>query len=70
MVMIPDMDQGMVTVTVDMPTGTELEDTMAYADRATKIIQDNCPELDNMYMTIGNTMAMGCIPMRNLRLSL
>ena len=59
MVMIPDMDQGMVTVTVDMPTGTELEDTMAYADRATKIIQDNCPELDNMYMTIGNTMAMG-----------
>ena len=59
MVMIPDMDQGMVTVTVDMPTGTELEDTMAYADRATQIIQDNCPELDNMYMTIGSTMAMG-----------
>ena len=49
----------MLTVTVDMPTGTELEDTMDYADRATKIIQDNCPELDNMYMTIGNTMAMG-----------
>ena len=59
MVMIPDMDQGMLTVTVDMPTGTELEDTKDNADRATKIIQDNCPELDNMYMTIGNTMAIG-----------
>ncbi len=30
MVLIPEMDQGMVSVTVEMPTGTELEDTMAY----------------------------------------
>ncbi|MFR6380475.1 MAG: hypothetical protein ACLUNZ_12505 [Evtepia sp.] len=52
MVMIPDMDQGMLTVTVDMPTGTELEDTMDYADRATKIIQDNCPELDNICLPL------------------
>ena len=58
MVMLPDMDQGMVTVTVDMPTGTELEDTVAYGDRVVSIIQENCPELDDLYMTIGGGMSM------------
>ena len=59
MVLIPEMDQGMVSVTVEMPTGTELEDTMAYGDRVMGIIQENCPELDNMYMTIGSSMSTG-----------
>lgn len=59
MVMLPDMDQGMVSITVNTPTGTELEDTMAYGDRVIKIVQENCPELDNIYMTIGGTMGMG-----------
>ena len=58
MVMLPEMDQGMITVTVDMPTGTELEDTAAYGDRVVSIIQENCPELDNLYITIGSGMSM------------
>ncbi|MGM9578694.1 MAG: efflux RND transporter permease subunit [Evtepia sp.] len=59
-VLLPDMDQGMVSITVDMPTGTELEDTIAYGDRIMGIVQENCPELDNMYMTIGgNLMSSG-----------
>ena len=48
LVLLPDMDQGMVSITVDMPTGTELEDTIAYGDRIMGIVQENCPELDNM----------------------
>lgn len=60
LVLLPDMDQGMVSITVDMPTGTELEDTIAYGDRIMGIVQENCPELDNMYMTIGgNLMSSG-----------
>lgn len=59
-VLLPDMDQGMVSITVDMPTGTELEDTIAYGDRVMGIVQENCPELDNMYMTVGgNLMSSG-----------
>lgn len=53
MVLIPDMDQGMVSINIETPTGTELEDTSAYADRIVSLVQENCPELDNLYMTIG-----------------
>ena len=59
MVLLPEMDQGMVSITVDMPTGTGMEDTMAYGDRVMKIVEENCPELDNMYMTVGGGMSMG-----------
>lgn len=59
MVMLPEMDQGMINITIDTPVGTELEDTIAYSDRVTKIVQDNCPELESIYMTIGNSMGMG-----------
>lgn len=58
LVLLPEMDQGMVSITVDMPTGTELDDTLAYGERVMKIVQENCPELDNMYMTIGSGMSM------------
>ncbi len=56
MVLLPTMDQGEVSISVSMPTGSELEDTMAYGDRVMNIVRDNCPELDNIYMTVGGTM--------------
>ena len=59
MVLLPEMDQGMVSVSVEMPTGTELEDTIDYGDRVMAIVEDTCPEVDNMYMTIGSAMAVG-----------
>ena len=59
MVLLPEMDQGMVSVSVEMPTGTELEDTIDYGDRVMAIVEDTCPEVDNMYMTIGSAMAAG-----------
>ena len=59
MVLLPEMDQGMVSVSVEMPTGTELEDTIDYGERVMAIVEDTCPEVDNMYMTIGSAMASG-----------
>lgn len=56
MVLLPSMDQGSVSISVSMPTGTEMEDTMAYGDRVMEIVQDNCPELESVYMTVGGGM--------------
>lgn len=50
MVLVPDMDQGMVNLSLSMPSGSKLEDTMAYSDRITQIAQEDCPELDNLYI--------------------
>ena len=70
MVMIPDMDQSEISVTVDLPTGTELEQTMAYADRATEIVRENCPEMDTLYYTVGSTMGMGSAESASLNVHL
>ena len=70
MVMIPDMDQSLVTVTVDMPTGTELEQTMAYADRVTEIVRENCPEIDTLYYTVGGSMGISSAESASLNLDL
>lgn len=49
MVLMPDMDQGMVNISVDLPIGSELEDSMEYSDRILSIVQENTPEIDNLY---------------------
>ena len=68
MVMIPDMDQGSVSVSISMPTGSSLEESTAIADRVTAIVQREVPELDEMYylasngssmMSAGNSVTMG-----------
>ena len=68
MVMIPDMDQGSVSVSISLPTGSSLEESTAIADRVTAIVQREVPELDEMYylasngssmMSAGNSVTMG-----------
>lgn len=49
MVLIPDMDQGQVSVSVSMPIGSEMEESAAIADRITAIAQAEIPELEDMY---------------------
>ena len=49
MVLIPDMDQGQVSVSVSMPTGSEMEESAAIADRISAIAQEAVPELEDMY---------------------
>lgn len=49
MVLIPEMDQGTVSISVSMPIGSEVEETNAITDRITEIVQRDVPELESMY---------------------
>ena len=49
MVLMPDMDQGQVSVSISMPIGSEVEETSAIADRVARIVQSEVPELEDMY---------------------
>ena len=50
-VLLPDMDMGMVAVSVSTPTGSELKDTAAIADRIVDIAYEEVPEIDMIYYT-------------------
>nr|WP_325195901.1 efflux RND transporter permease subunit [uncultured Oscillibacter sp.] len=49
MVLIPDMDQGQVSVSIEMPIGSSLDESSAIADRVTAIIEREVPEMEDMY---------------------
>ena len=50
-VLMPDMDMGMLSVSISMPPGSELEDTSAIAETISRLCMDNVPELDYLYYT-------------------
>ena len=58
MVMIPDMDQGQVSVSISLPTGASLEEASAIADRVTAIVEREVPELDDMYYLASSGSSM------------
>ena len=49
MVLMPDMDQGMLQISISSPVGTEVETTAAIADRVVDIAMENVPELESVY---------------------
>ncbi len=49
MVLMPSMDQGMVSIDVSTPIGSEVKDTAAIADRIVDIAIENVPELESVY---------------------
>lgn len=49
MVLMPEMDQGMVQISVSTPVGTEVETTTAIADRIVDVAIENVPELESVY---------------------
>lgn len=51
MVLMPAMDQGMVTISVSTPIGSEVEQTTAIADRVVEVVEETVPELDTIYYT-------------------
>ena len=51
MVLLPDMDQSMVSVSISTPIGSDIDETAAIADRVVAIAQAQVPELDNLYYT-------------------
>ena len=51
MVLLPEMDQSMVVVSISTPIGSDIDETSAIADRVVAIAQAQVPELDNLYYT-------------------
>lgn len=51
MVLMPEMDEGMVVVSISTPIGSDIDETSAIADRVVAIAQAQIPELDNLYYT-------------------
>lgn len=49
MVLVPDMDQGRVSVSVEMPIGSDLSETAVIADRVALIAEREIPEIEDMY---------------------
>ena len=54
MVLIPDMDQGMVNLSVSMPIGSQLNETSAIADRISGIVEERTPEIQEMFYIASN----------------
>ncbi len=48
-VLIPDMDQGQVSISISMPIGSQADETAAIADQVSAVIAGQCPELKDMY---------------------
>ncbi len=49
MVLMPEMDQGMVTISLSTPIGSEVEQTTAIADQVAAVVEETVPELDTIY---------------------
>lgn len=48
-VLIPDIDQGQVSISISMPIGSQADETAAIADQVSAVIAGQCPELEDMY---------------------
>lgn len=55
----PEMDQGQISVSIEMPVGAELEETAEIADRVADITMDTVPELEMLYYTTSGTSLLG-----------
>ncbi len=53
--LMPETDQGELTIAVGMPVGAEMEETARIQDRITGIIQKTVPELDSLYYSTSGT---------------
>lgn len=64
MVMMPEMDQGEVNISVSMPIGSEVEETAAIAERISVIAREQVPEIEEMYYTVqpeSATVSLGLV---------
>lgn len=58
MELIPEIDEGQVSVTVSMPNGSTMEDTAAIEDRIAAIAVDTIPELEQIYYSTGSSTSI------------
>ena len=58
MELIPEMDQGQISVSVSMPNGSTMEDTAAIQDRIAGIVMDKVPETEQIYYSTGDSTSI------------
>ncbi len=58
MELIPEMDEGQVSVSISMPNGSTMEDTAAIQDRIAGIIMDKVPETEQIYYSTGDSTSI------------
>ena len=58
MELIPEMDQGQVSVSISMPNGSTMEDTAAIQDRIAGIVMDTVPETEQIYYSTGDSTSI------------
>lgn len=51
--LMPQMDESMVAIGIEMPVGSDLEDVSAMADRAVDIALEQVPEIESIYYSTG-----------------
>ena len=51
--LIPDIDQNVVSVTVELPVGSEMEEAQHIAEQVVEIAQETVPEADSIYYSTG-----------------
>lgn len=56
--LIPEMDQGQVSVSVSMPSGSTMEDTAAIQDRIVAIAEQTIPEMEQVYYSTGSSTSV------------
>ena len=63
MVLVPEMDQGQVSVTIGMPIGSSLEESTAIADQVAAVVQEQVPELESFYYMAQSGSGSGMMSM-------
>ena len=58
MELIPEMDQGQISVSISMPNGSTMEDTAAIQDRIAGIVMDTVPETEQIYYSTGDSTSI------------
>ena len=58
MELMPEMDQGQLSVSVAMPSGSTMEDTAAIQDRIVAIAEQTVPELQQVYYSTCSTTSV------------
>lgn len=56
--LVPEMDQGQISVDIGMPIGAEMEETAAIEETVVEIAMETIPELDTIYYTTGGSGLM------------
>ena len=58
MELIPETDQGQISVSISMPNGSTMEDTAAIQDRIAGIVMDTVPETEQIYYSTGDSTSI------------